>query len=626
MNFKVKVALVASIIVLVGLSAFGLFSYMDTKKHSTEQVESSLITKSKSLTKYIDLWIADKKMLVGALSEDFSNLENLTKDEIVKKLAAYNKNISVENIYIGTKNGKAFSSEGDIFPANYDPRKRPWYKIAQNSTGPSITDVYQDALTKENLISIMAPITNNGTLIGVLAIDISLKELANTINNIKFKGGYAILIDKKGTLLSHPSKNIRGKQISEIVPSLQNALKGLNSDLVEYEFNGTKKLFAYHLSKETGWTPGITFDKKEAYSFLDEQAFNLFILGLLILTIAIIVVFIVIKALMKPLDNLNFLVKELSSSDGDLTKTLKVTSDDEFGEVSKNINLFIQKVKELVSDAKNLSNENSSIAHELSTTSLNVGKNVEKSVDIIKEATQQTKDVTTEIMEAIEEAKKSKEEVSQANTMLKEAREDIVSLTNKVQNSAEVETDLALQLETLSKDTEQVKEILIVISDIADQTNLLALNAAIEAARAGEHGRGFAVVADEVRKLAERTQKSLTEINATINVIVQSTISASEQMNKNSNQINELASISTAVENKINTTAQIVNSATDANDKTVQDFENTGTSVKSITQSINEINTISSTNARSTEEIASAAEHLNKMTEELTHKLNEFRT
>ena len=309
-----------------------------------------------------------------------------------------------------------------------------------------------------------------------------------------------------------------------------------------------------------------------------------------------------------------------------LTMKVDEHAPQEISLMAKTFNNLTESISELIETSKQSSSENSAISHELSTTATLVGANVEKSVSVVKETTQKALEVNSEITNAISDAQESKKDIIIANNNLNEARDEVISLTSKVQESAELEVELAERMNTLSTDAAQVKNVLEVISDIADQTNLLALNAAIEAARAGEHGRGFAVVADEVRKLAERTQKSLIEINATINVIVQSIGDVSGQMTSNSEDIQELANKASEVEEKINQTVSIVNEAVEASDRTVSDFENTGESIESIVSQISEINSISSENARNVEEIASAAEHLNSMTDDLHAKLETFRT
>jgi len=348
----------------------------------------------------------------------------------------------------------------------------------------------------------------------------------------------------------------------------------------------------------------------------------------IVITLFILVLSIILvgKALIQPLSLLENLTKDLSEGEGDLTKRLEVKGKDEIAIVSSYINLFIEKVQQTINSVKESSHENASISHELSSTSLSVGKNVENSVSVVNEASEQAKDVQAEITTSVKDAQESKQDIIKANENLQSARDDIISLTSKVQETAQVEVEMSHSMETLSKDADEVKTVLTIISDIADQTNLLALNAAIEAARAGEHGRGFAVVADEVRKLAERTQKTLSEINATINVVVQSIGDASTQMINNSDEIQELANVAQNVEDKINSTVELVNEAVHASDKTVADFEKTGNNVDSIVSQVSQINEISSNNARNVEEIASAAEHLNSMTDSLHTKLETFRT
>ena len=338
-----------------------------------------------------------------------------------------------------------------------------------------------------------------------------------------------------------------------------------------------------------------------------------------------IVGFLLITQFRKSISSIEEYIKYIAQNN-DLSKRLDLNTNDEVGVMAQHLNELIMALKDLIGGTKSSSIENASIAHELSTTSLSVGNKVEDSVVVVNEATTKAREVQSEILNAVKEAHASKEDILQANENLGMARDDIISLTSKVQVTAETEAELAQNMEALSREAAEVKNILVVIGDIADQTNLLALNAAIEAARAGEHGRGFAVVADEVRKLAERTQKTLGEINATISIVVQSIGDASTQMSTNSQEIQDLAHLAQGVEDKINQTVEIVHSAVAASDKTAHDFETTGHNVEVIVSKVEEINDISSVNARSVEEIAAAAEHLNGMTDELNSKLELFRT
>jgi methyl-accepting chemotaxis protein len=407
------------------------------------------------------------------------------------------------------------------------------------------------------------------------------------------------------------------------------ALAGKTDTKIVIDYNGNPVLSSYtniKIGNDFSW--GILSEIDEAEVLIVPNTMRNHIIIAAVITLIIITIISIIMvniSVVRPIEKFKNTLLSISQN-SDLTLKVDDNAPAEISEIAISFNKLMISLKDLIETSKQSSSENASISHELSTTAVGVGTNVEKSVSVINDATDKANSIKNEIAIAVGDAIESKEDILQANNNLDNARNDIVSLTSKIQHSAELEVELAERMTTLTSDANEVKNVLEIISDIADQTNLLALNAAIEAARAGEHGRGFAVVADEVRKLAERTQKTLTEINATINVIVQSIIDVSGQMSSNSEEIQELANTAIEVEEKINQTVSIVNTAVEASDKTVSDFEQTGKDVEAIVSQVSEINEISSQNARSVEEIAAAADHLNSMTADLHSKLETFRT
>ena len=410
--------------------------------------------------------------------------------------------------------------------------------------------------------------------------------------------------------------------------STKAALEGKSGKWIIPDYRDINVLSSYKPIEVFGekWAIVAEIDESEALEVVGSIRTLLVIETIIGAIIAIALVWFVLKRLVSlPVSNLKNLIVQ-TVDDKDLRIEIEITTNDEIGNIRQAFKTFLSGLRDAIEDVKKSSMENLTISKQLSTVSQDVQHAISKSTNKIDSTTSHVELVKSNIQIAYDNSLSTQSDIESSSVQLTQAREKILHMVEQVQESERVEVEMATKLQQLNTSASEVKNVLDIISDIADQTNLLALNAAIEAARAGEHGRGFAVVADEVRKLAERTQKSLTEINTTITIIVQSIVEASEQIQQNAQKISQLAESSYEVENAINVATNTMLKTKTLSQQSAESTHNSAEAMTSLMKEIDEVHALVQQNKNSSDEIMKTANYLQNMSTELNAKVDIFHT
>ncbi len=571
---------------------------------------------------------------------------------------AYKNDVKYFGPYAYKDKGKVVYTEEYEEPS-YDYPNQTWYKQAVNTTKTIVcSEPFYDDATKVTMFTLAVPFYDQSKkFIGISSVDIDLTFLQKIISEIKVgEKGWAFLLAKDGNYMSDrdAEKNIKSNIMEEKNITLATAGKEIIKNKhgrTTYTEGNKRYLLYYEEMPMTGWILVLSMPEEELYAPLKALLWKQIIVAMIAIIMVIIGISFYARFITRNINE----VKRLSDlmANGDLRAQITIKSRDEFGQMGHNFNTMINNLRQLLhkiidnsQQVAAASQQLTASAHEtakatedITITIQNISANVADQVVYTNKTTNSVNDISTKFIHINNEMQAVTDMTGKANNKAVEGHEvvaHVIQQMNLIENKISTATEV---VNVLGNKSREIDNIISLITNIAGQTNLLALNAAIEAARAGEQGRGFAVVADEVRKLAEQSEAAAKQISYIIREIQKETNTTVKVMGESTSSVQEgivmvnaaektFAEIEQAIQTMSVQTQRISHDITGISNDSVVIVQ----SVTRVAHSLQETNDSTQSVAATTEEqnaameeIQSAAAILAQMAEELDESINHFK-
>jgi methyl-accepting chemotaxis protein len=626
-GFKTRIYLGVGLLVTLSLTILGTLNILSMKEKMITGLVSETQNKLNFHVTELEQMMKFRIDAIASGAEQFGT--KLTIEENQKLVTLLAQSAGFANVIVTYEDGRNYMSIENA--SRFDFRTRSWYKAAKNASSAALTDIYQDKVTGDQVVSVTMPIKQDDIVVGVLLGDIQLGEIIDRVSNMRFAGGAATLTDRNAVFFARDDPNDIGKtpsQVSTNFSQMEQMFANQQSGHLSFPYLGIQfdgYFQRVNLADDMYWTLMVFVDKATALAEVDKAEREAIFMGTVLFVISFGAIFIIIHYAYKPLLILKAAVLDLSEGNGDLTQRLEVTSRDDLGQISQGFNEFVQSLQNMM---LNISQASENISTNISELRDTARDNEAKLLNHSSE----TEQVVTAITQMSESARTVAESVQQSNKITDAASSEAQSSLSIVNNAVstvstlvtEVE-DMAGRIGSMKKDANRISDVLTVIGEISEQTNLLALNAAIEAARAGEQGRGFAVVADEVRALAARTQNSTSEISDMLSQLLDGTDRVVSAMEATKGQCQSTAEKTSEVSESLGVMTVSVKEIDDVSTQIAAATEQQSTVAEELSRNMLSIREIVDSLVSSGQQTVSATESLGDSNHELERLVANFK-